>query len=137
MATDDDRRFAPKDGRRATGWSDYQLARILGVSRPSMSRWRGGILYPDIRGLKKIEEVFGWPAREQIDLIPIMGYDERWSLVFNHIISEWSEANPREISVNDIDTEPRARTRRLDPSRPVGPRRGRPPKPPLAPLEEV
>jgi transcriptional regulator with XRE-family HTH domain len=132
--TGTDRRFV-KDGRRATGWSDYQLATILGVSRPSMSRWRSGLLYPDIRGLKKIEKVFGWPAAEQIDLIPLMGYDERWSLVFNRIIVEWREANPREVDVDSLGTE--ARTRRLDPSRPVGNRRGRRPGPPGLPPIQV
>lgn len=119
------------DGRRAVGWSNYQLSRILGVARPTMSRWRNAVLYPDVRGLKKIEKIFGWPAADQIDLIPLSGYDMRWSLVFNQIINEWREANPREVSVNDLGTE--ARTRRLDPSRPVGPR----PKPPRPPSDNV
>ena len=37
------------DGRRAAGWSDYQLSRVLGCSRPTVTRWRIAVLYPDIR----------------------------------------------------------------------------------------
>ena len=115
------------DGRRATGWSDYQLSRVLGCARPTVTRWRNAVLYPDIRTIKKIEKVFGWPAAQQIDLIPMTGYDMRWSLVFNEILKEWTDATPRDTPVDDLENE--ARTRKLDPSRPVGPRRN-PPRPP-------
>lgn len=128
MDPETDRRYKV-DGRRAVGWSNYQLALIVGVARPTMSRWRNAVLYPDIRSLKKIEKIFGWPASEQIDLIPLSGFDMRWSLVFNQVVNEWLEANPREVSVNDLGTE--ARTRRTDPSRPVGRPRKKPPLPPL------
>ena len=135
--TGTDKRHEKRDGRRATGWSDYQLSMVLGVSRPTMSRWRGGLLYPDIRTIKKIEKVFGWKAAEQIELIPIAGYDSRWSIVFNAVLVEWIEATPRDLPADDIRQATETRTRRLNPSRPVGNRSGRPPNPPLPPLKNV
>lgn len=125
-----DRRFKV-DGRRATGWSDYQLSRIVGVSRPTVTRWRNATLYPDIRTIKKIEVVFGWPAAQQIDLIPMTGYDMRWSMVFNEVLKEWTDATPREADVDSLENL--ARTRGLDPSRPVG----RPRNPPRSPRDNM
>lgn len=132
--TGTDKRYS-RDGRRAVGWSNYQLSMILGVSRPSVSRWRNALLYPDIRTIKKIEKVFGWPAADQIDLIPMAGYDERWSLVFNKVINEWAEATPRDLPADSIRQATETRTRRLDPSRPVGNRTGRRANPPMPPIQ--
>lgn len=132
--TGTDKRYS-RDGRRAVGWSNYQLSMILGVSRPSVSRWRNALLYPDIRTIKKIEKVFGWPAADQIDLIPMAGYDERWSLVFNKVVNEWAEATPRDLPADSIRQATETRTRRLDPSRPVGNRTGRRANPPMPPIQ--
>lgn len=67
-----------------------------------MGRWRNGMTYPDVPGLKKIEAIFGWPAREQIDLIPLTDRDVRWSMVFNRILSEWMDANPRTAAEDEL-----------------------------------
>lgn len=107
-----------RKGRKAApGWTDYQLSLIMGVNAPSLGRWRAGLRYPEVRMLKKIELIFGWPAREQIDLIPATGYDLRWSMKFTQILNEWKIANPRTVSVKEL--------RSLHPFR-----EGRPPKEP-------
>jgi transcriptional regulator with XRE-family HTH domain len=98
-----------KGRRAAPGWTNYQLSVILSLRPSTVSRWRSGTQYPDIGGLKKIEAVFGWPAREQIDLIPMSGYDLRWSLVFNEVLREWMIANPRTVSVDELVPVVRAR----------------------------
>lgn len=131
--TGTDKRFV-KDGRRAVGWSNYQLSMLVGVARPTVSRWKNGLAYPDIRTIKKIEKVFGWPAPEQIELIPMVGYDLAWSMVFNQVLNEWMEATPRDLPADEIRQATETRTRRLDPSRPVGNRSGRRPNPPLPPV---
>jgi transcriptional regulator with XRE-family HTH domain len=95
--------LGPRQGRRAAeGWTDYQIAIILGVQAPTFGRWRSGLRYPDVRMLKKMEAVFGWPAAEQIDLIPLSGYDLRWSMKFTPILNEWKMANPRTVSVKEL-----------------------------------
>lgn len=88
--------------KRADGWTEYQLAIILGVTGPAFTRWRAGLRYPGVRMLKKIELVFGWPAREQIELIPLNGYDLSWSMKFNQVLNEWKAANPRTQSVDEL-----------------------------------
>lgn len=94
----------------AQGWTNYQLAKILGVRAPTVSRLRNGLLYPNVSQMKKIEMIFGWSAAEQIDLMPLTGQDLRWSMVFNEILKEWMIANPRTVSVDDL--VPLVRTRR-------------------------
>jgi transcriptional regulator with XRE-family HTH domain len=86
----------------AQGWSNYQLARILSVRAPTVGRWRNGLLYPSVSSMKKIEAIFGWPAAEQIDLIPLTGNDIRWSMVFNEVLKEWMIANPRTVAVDEL-----------------------------------
>lgn len=83
-------------------WSNVSLGVILSIRPQTMGRWRNGLQYPDVDGLKKIEAIFGWPAREQIDLIPLGEPDMRWSLVFNRILSEWMDANPRTAASDDL-----------------------------------
>lgn len=91
-----------KGRKAAEGWTEYQLSRIIGVTSPTFVRWRSGQRYPEIRMLKKIEKIFGWPAREQIDLIPATGYDLSWSMKFNQILNEWKAANPRTVTVDEL-----------------------------------
>ena len=55
------------------------------------------------------------------------GYDLRWSMVFNEVLKEWTDATPREVSVNDLENE--ARTRKAVPRRSPG-GRPLPPRPP-------
>lgn len=92
-----------RQGRQtAPGWTNWQLCRIFSVRAQTIGRWRNGLQYPDVSGLKKIEIVMGWPASEQIDLIPLGEVDLRWSMVFNEVLKEWMIANPREIATDDL-----------------------------------
>lgn len=98
-------------GRRAAqGWSNYQLSRILCIRPTMMGRWRAGEAYPDVRALKKIEAVFGWPAAEQIDLIPMGDLDPRWAMVFNEVLREWMIANPRTLPAGQLQPLVKSRT---------------------------
>lgn len=89
---------------RATGthWSLSMMARLLGVNHNSLSSWVSGEQYPGTKNLKKLEAVLGWPASEQIDLIPLEGRDMRYSMKFRQVLGEWKEANPRTISAGEI-----------------------------------
>jgi transcriptional regulator with XRE-family HTH domain len=101
-----------------TGWSNHQLGMILGIDPSMISRLRNGLHYPNVAQMKKFEAVFGWPASEQIDLLPLMlsDPDMRWSLVFNDILREWIDANPRTTPTDDLKVL--ARTRRDGGGRP-------------------
>jgi hypothetical protein len=95
----------------STAWSHYQLGLILGIQGSVISRWRNGLQYPNVSQMKKIEAVFGWPASEQIDLLPLMSSekDPRWSLVFNDILREWMDANPRTTPTDELQVLVRTR----------------------------
>jgi transcriptional regulator with XRE-family HTH domain len=86
------------------GWSQHQLAVILGIERSVISRLSNGLLYPNVAHMKKFEAVLGWPAREQIDLLPMVLSDPdlRWSTVFNEVLREWMDANPRTAASDDL-----------------------------------
>lgn len=98
------------------GWSNTQLAMILNIRPQTMGRWRNGLKYPDLGGLKKIEQIFGWPASEQIDLIPMGDPDLRWSMLFNKVLNEWIEANPRDLPMDEL--KPLVRVRKPGGGRP-------------------
>jgi hypothetical protein len=75
---------------------------MLGVRQHSVSNWIDGEQYPGVKNMKKIEAIFGWPAREQIDLIPLEGKDLRYGMVFRKILNEWIDANPRTVRVDNL-----------------------------------
>jgi transcriptional regulator with XRE-family HTH domain len=87
---------------RGEGWNDGQLAVLVGVTPAAFARWRAGLRYPEVRMLKKIEAIFGWPAAEQIELIPMSGHDLTWSMKFTQILNEWKAANPRTVPVKEL-----------------------------------
>ena len=45
--------------RKRNGWSQEELAEILGVSRQSISKWEGSQAVPDMSRIVKMSEVFG------------------------------------------------------------------------------
>lgn len=92
-------------------WTNYSLSRILNIRPSDLSRMRNGQQNPNISHLKKLEAVLGWPASEQIDLLPLEGLDPRWSMAFSVILNEWMEANPRETPVDDLVPLARSRAR--------------------------
>lgn len=93
-------------------WSNYQLAVVLGIRASTLSRMRNGLLNPNVSQMKKLEAVLGWPASEQIDLLPMSSEDAdmRYSMAFNGILNEWMDANPRTVPHDEL--VPLVRTRR-------------------------
>ena len=45
--------------RKKNGWSQEELAQMLGVSRQSVSKWEGAQAVPDLQKILKLAEVFG------------------------------------------------------------------------------
>jgi len=64
--------------RSKLGWSQERLARELGVSFSTISRWERGEGAPSpmaerlLRELSRQAAPAGWPSADQIDLTPIM-----------------------------------------------------------------
>ena len=45
--------------RKKNGWSQEELAEMLGVSRQSVSKWEGAQAVPDLQKILKLAEIFG------------------------------------------------------------------------------
>lgn len=76
---------ARPDGQRVrskAGWTLSSVAEELNTRPGSVSRWLGGARYPEVRTLLRIEKLTGWPASEQIRLIPLNGSDEAYGAAF-------------------------------------------------------
>lgn len=91
-----------KGRKAAAGWTNAQLGKLLSVRQQSIGLWTSGEQYPTTKNLKKIEAVFGWPASEQIDLIPLEGRDLRYGMVLNKVLNEWKAANPRTVRAHEV-----------------------------------
>jgi hypothetical protein len=76
-------------------WTTSQISVILGCTGRAMWRYLSGERYPEVRMMKRFEALFGWPARDQIELIPVAGYDLRYSMVLREVIEDWKHNNPR------------------------------------------
>lgn len=69
------------------GWTPQKAALDLGSQPGSFTRYLNGDRYPDVRMMHKIHSVFNWPARDQVDLVPAIGHDLRWSMVFRDVLN--------------------------------------------------
>ncbi len=76
-------------------WTVSQVAVVLGATAKSLSRWLHGERYPEVRMMKRIEELFDWDCAEQVKLIPMRGYDLRYSMVLQQAMDDWKFNNPR------------------------------------------
>ena len=58
--------------RKQYGWSQEELADLIGVSRQSVSKWESAASIPDIQKIIKMSEVFGvlidYLLKNEIDL---------------------------------------------------------------------
>lgn len=71
-------RPGPQMRRGAGGWTHAYAGERVGVKSHAMSRWLNGTRYPEVRAMLRLEKLTGWPATEQIVLVPLEGYDERY-----------------------------------------------------------
>ena len=72
--------------RVSPGWSHGFVATVLGIRNNAVTRYLNGERYPEVRAMLSIEKHLGWPATEQIALVPHEGYDERYADAFRTIL---------------------------------------------------
>lgn len=123
-------------------WAHTHLAQLFGISNVTLGRYLNGLSYPTVQSMQKFEIVLGWPAREQMDLIPpywtwpdqpvSTSYkpqgnptDLRYALKLRQVLNEWGQANPRTLGVREVRLHPSLDAKRRGGGRP---RLGRPPK---------
>jgi transcriptional regulator with XRE-family HTH domain len=99
------------------------LAMLFGLSMPALSRYLHGQAYPTLQSIQKFEAVLGWPASEQVQLIPPYWEwpvqnggpgggtrgeptDYRYSMKLRQVIQEWADANPRTTPGVEIRQHP-------------------------------
>lgn len=83
-------------------WTVSQLAMVLGTTARAMYRYLSGERYPEVRMMKRFEALFGWPATEQVQLVPVAGYDLRYSMVLRQVMDDWTHNNPRTQPSGDL-----------------------------------
>lgn len=101
-------------------WALNHLAAILGTHAQPVGRYVNGLSYPQLQMMQKIEIVFGWPVREQVDLIPpywewplqddrvnVQPTDLRYGMKLRQVMQEWGEANPRTEKTKDLRMHPK------------------------------
>ena len=116
-------------------WGQTHLANLFGTSNVMIGRYLNGLSYPTVQMMQKFEIVLGWPAREQIDLIPphwtwpdqpqSVKYrsqedptDLRYAMKLQQIFNEWAEANPRTQLLQHIRLHPLLKTKHHGGGRP-------------------
>lgn len=77
-----DQRKLPRD------WTMVQAAYVLNCTVVTMFRYLNGTRYPEVRMMRRIERIFGWPATDQIQLIPYEGYDLTYGMVLRQVMEE-------------------------------------------------
>lgn len=103
-------------------WSQSTLASLLGLTGQAYGRYLNAQSYPTLQTIQKFEAVFGWPASEQVQLIPPYWTwpnqstgngrkrgepaDLRYSMMLRKIVREWCDANPRVGLSVDIRQHP-------------------------------
>lgn len=77
-------------GRRPghTGWTHAWVATVLNVKVANVTRWLNGQRYPESRTMLRIEKQWGWPAGEQIALLPIEGYNNDYGTAFRAVLDQ-------------------------------------------------
>lgn len=78
-------------------WTTSMVATVLGTNAKTLARWLHGERYPEVRMMKRIEQLFDWDCAEQVKLIPMYGYDMRYSMVLQMVMDDWKLNNPRTL----------------------------------------
>lgn len=106
-------------------WGQHHIATLLGFTPTAWSKILNGQLYPaKLQQLQRIEIVFGWPASEQVQLIPPYwewpvqasgdqragdATDLRYAIKLGRVVAEWAEANPRTVGTKELTLHPSLR----------------------------
>jgi len=118
-------------------WAHTHLAQLFGTSNVALGRYLNGLSYPTVGMMQKFEIVLGWPAREQIDLIPPywtwpdqpvssqykpqgQPTDLRYAMKLRQVLNEWQESNPRTLDLREIRLDPRLQAKARGGGRPRG-----------------
>jgi len=96
----------PKGGpgqmRQGGEWTASMIATLLGTNKRSFMHYLTAERYPEVRIMKRIELLFGWPASEQVALVPLAGYDMRYAMVLKQVMEDWKYNNPRTTLRQDL-----------------------------------
>jgi len=93
-------------------WGQHQLAALLGISEQRFGKTLAGLEYPNFHTMQKFEVVFGWPVKEQVQLIPYLwewepgDRDLRYAMVLNQHIQDWKLDNPRTVGSTEVRMHP-------------------------------
>lgn len=66
--------FTLKTARELRGLTQEEASKLIGISKDSLSLYERGKAFPDVRRIKKMEEVYGIPY-DQLIFLPI-DYDK-------------------------------------------------------------
>jgi hypothetical protein len=83
-------------------WNLNMLGKILGTSGVAMGRYVNGTQYPEVGMVKKLEVMLGWKAQDQLDLMPLVGIDLRYSMKLRKELEQWKDQNPRTTPAADL-----------------------------------
>ncbi|MHC1747317.1 MAG: DUF5680 domain-containing protein [Cellulosilyticaceae bacterium] len=76
--------------RRQKGFSQENLAEVLGISRQAIAKWEGGKAYPDLNNLIQLSDLFKVSidnlVREEADECSLIGRDESASEIGSELI---------------------------------------------------
>lgn len=99
------------------------LSALFGLQGQVLGRYVNGQSYPTLQTIQKFEAVLGWPASEQVQLIPPFWdwplqsvsrdgnplsepTDLRYSMKLRQVLGEWAAANPRTVRSGAVRQHP-------------------------------
>jgi hypothetical protein len=72
--------------RKGGGWTPTYVANHLGVLPANVSRWLSGDRYPEVRTMLKFQQLWGWKASKQVNLIPLQGYNTDYADALREVL---------------------------------------------------
>lgn len=86
---------SPGKLRKGGEWTNVMLAVVLGTNAKTLGHYLNGERYPEVRMMLRFERLFHWDIAEQVKLVPLVGYDLRYSMVLRMVVEDWKHNNPR------------------------------------------
>jgi hypothetical protein len=104
-------------------WGINMFGMLFGLSGQALARYLNGQSYPTLQTIQKFDVVLGWPAAEQVQLIPPYWEwpiqnggpgpgsrgeptDYRYGMKLRQVLQEWGDANPRTVRSNEVRQHP-------------------------------